>query len=366
MAFIQATAPTGPRTDTGLSADKSVPSVIPERHIIVDMLRNAAKALSLSVSEITTLDAMLSCLPPKRGHHTVFASNATLTFRRNGLSDRTIRRHAARLQEAGLLVRRDSPNGKRFTRYNAREGKALRFGFDLSPLFARLHEIAHLAAEALQVKEQLLYLKCKLRAAANQLLETDPEHSEALAVRQALRRKLSLSDCENLLKCLAEIDVSAECDDSQSEVCAADMSASDGQNVRHHHRSNLEHTDKKEAGPVGRGAKGEDQRAITVPELRRACPEAMEFSLRTIETVQDVITHARTLAPMLGIDSHSYQAAQDRLGALGTAVTVWAMMQFHDKIERSGAYFRAITTGAKSADFDPVRLIRRLGATVRA
>ena len=138
MAFTQATAPTGLRTNRELSADNS----IPERHIVVETLRNAAPRLGLSASVISTLDAMLSCLAPKRNHHTVFASNATLTFRRNGISDRTIRRHAAILQEIGLLVRHDSPNRKRFTKHSVLGGKALRFGFDLSPLFERLHEIA--------------------------------------------------------------------------------------------------------------------------------------------------------------------------------------------------------------------------------
>ena len=162
MAFTQATAPTGLQTSEILSADNS----IPERHIVVGTLRNAAPRLGLSASVISTLDAMLSCLAPKRNHHTVFASNATLTFRRNGISDRTIRRHAATLQEIGLLVRRDSPNRKRFTKHSSHEGKALRFGFDLSPLFARLHEIAAMAAEVLREREQIDYLRAKIRAAA--------------------------------------------------------------------------------------------------------------------------------------------------------------------------------------------------------
>ena len=154
MAFRQAAASLGARNNEVLSADNA----IPERHIIITTLRNAAPLMGLKASVIATLDAMLSCLPPKRNHHTVFASNLTLTFRRNGISDRTIRRHAAVLQELGLLIRRDSPNKKRFSRHNSHEGKSLRFGFDLSPLFERLQEIASHAAEAVQIKELLDYL----------------------------------------------------------------------------------------------------------------------------------------------------------------------------------------------------------------
>ena len=188
MAFTQTTAPTGLRISEVLSADNS----IPERHIVVATLRNAAPRLGLSASVISTLDAMLSCLAPKRNHHTVFASNATLTFRRNGISDRTIRRHAAALQEIGLIIRRDSPNRKRFTKHNSLEGKVLRFGFDLSPLFSRLHEIAAMAAEVLREKEQIDYLRAKIRSAANQSLQSNTNDVIALSTLRILRRKLTL------------------------------------------------------------------------------------------------------------------------------------------------------------------------------
>jgi replication initiation protein RepC len=63
---------------------------------------------------------------------------------------------------------------------------------------------------------------------------------------------------------------------------------------------------------------------------------------------------------MIGISPQSYEAAHERLGALRAAATVWAIMQFHDKIKTVGAYFRSLTTGSKSEGFSPERLIRRL------
>ena len=352
MAFIQATASLGERTGNILSADNS----IPERHIVVETIRHAAPLLGLSASVISTLDAMLSCLPPKRSHHTVFASNTTLTFRRNGISDRSIRRHAAVLQNAGLLIRRDSPNKKRFTRRNTHEGKALRFGFDLSPLFKRLHEISALAVEAIHEKEQIDYLRTKIRAAANEIIKSNSEDQEAINAHRALRRRLTLVDCEILLEKLASARVEAEGDAELIQFEATKMAAKDGQNVRHHHKSNKEDIDKE----PNQTQKPQPSRPISLPELLSACPEAAQFSLRKIETVDDVIAHAKTLAPMIGIGNENYRAAQDRLGPLGAATTVWALMQFHDRIKKVGAYFRSITTGTKSADFDPVKLVRRL------
>ena len=358
MAFTQATAPTGLRTSEILSADNS----IPERHIVVGTLRNAAPRLGLSASVISTLDAMLSCLAPKRNHHTVFASNATLTFRRNGISDRTIRRHAATLQEIGLLVRRDSPNRKRFTKHSSHEGKALRFGFDLSPLFARLHEIAAMAAEVLREREQIDYLRAKIRAAANASLTANPNDDKALNIIRILRRKLSLRDCEQVFKDLTVTEVEAEATDDRSTDLTTTMTASDGQFVRHHHKSNKEHIDKERVALKKETPLTVSDTSITIPELLSACPEAAEFSLRRIETIHDVVAHARTLAPMIGITSQNYEAAHERLGPLRAAATVWAIMQFHDKIKAVGAYFRSITTGSKSEGFSPEKLIRRLAA----
>jgi replication initiation protein RepC len=356
MAFTQATAPTGLRTSEVLSADNT----IPERHIVVATLRNAAPRLGLSASVISTLDAMLSCLAPKRNHHTVFASNATLTFRRNGISDRTIRRHAAALQEIGLLVRRDSPNRKRFTKHNSHEGKALRFGFDLSPLFARLHEIAAMAAEVLREREQIDYLRAKIRAAANASLTENPNDETALNIFRILRRKLTLHDCEQILSDLPVTEVEAEGTDDQTSNLSTTMTASDGQFVRHHHKSNKEYIDKERVTLKKETPLPILDAPITIPELLSACPEAAEFSLRKIETIHDVVAHARTLAPMMGISSQNYEAAHQRLGALRAAATVWAIMQFHDKIKAVGAYFRSITTGSKSEGFSPEKLIRRL------
>lgn len=356
MAFIQAAASLGVRSGEVLSADNEAP----QRYLIIETLRNAAPLIGLSASVLATLDAMLSCLPPKRSHHTVFASNATLTFRRNGISDRTLRRHAAILQEAGLLIRHDSPNGKRFSRHNSREGKTLRFGFDLSPLFGRLQEIAALAAEALRRQEEIAYLRCKIRAAASALLDIDPEHPQALGARRALRRNLTLPQCQDLLNALQGDTVQAEgsCDEEVAQTTI--MAASNGQNVRHHHKSKKENIDKGiEQLPVDT-ITAEDTSDISINELVTACPEAAQFSLRKIETAQDVIAHARTLAPMIGIDGRTYDAAENRLGVLGSALTIWAVMQFHDRVRSMGAYFRTITTGAKSEGFNPVRLIRQL------
>lgn len=349
MAFIPATASFGERASPVLSADNPTP----DRHIVIDLLRRAAPLIGLTPPVIATLDAMISCLPPKRRHNTVFASNATLTFRRNGVSDRTIRRHVMILQEAGLLTRHDSPNRKRFTKTNSQAGTMLRFGFDLTPLYEQLPQIAALAADAAAEQEQIAYIKTKIRAVANELLRQDPSHPNPTQALRLLRRKLTLKACENLLAELEITPLPAEQTDTQT----IKMSAADSQNVRHHHNSNKELIDKEPPAPPT------DQPPLSVAELLASCPEAKQYALRKIENFADVIAHARSLAPMIGIDDRTYQTAQEHIGPLATATTIWAMMQFQDRIKKVGAYFRALTVGSKSEGFDPVRLVRQLATS---
>lgn len=324
-----------------LSADNA----LPDRFTIMDLVRRAAPRIGLKAPVIATLDALLSCLPPKRSHHVVFASNQTLAFRRDGISDRTLRRHFALLEEAGFLTRHDSPNGKRFTRQDRAAGVALRFGLDLAPLFDRLAELSAQAAAATHQAERLAYLRMKLRAAIARALAHDPADAAALAAQPALRRKLTAEDLAAILDTLprhAPVDNPADRPAPESE-----MSATDGQNVRHHQKSKKEPIEK-------------DTAPLNIPVLLDACPEAAEFAANRIATPNDVIRHAVTLAPMMGIDRPAYHAAENRLGALPTALTVWLILRLGDKVQRSGAYFRALTTGKRSAEFDPWSVIMRM------
>ena len=77
----------------------------------------------------------------------VFPSNRELSIRAHGMAPATLRRHLAWLVEAGLIIRRDSPNGKRFARRGQGGEIESAFGFDLTPLVARAAEIENLAEE---------------------------------------------------------------------------------------------------------------------------------------------------------------------------------------------------------------------------
>ena len=105
MRFQHITAPLGSRSAEALPVTHSQP----DRFSLIEVVRKASTALGLKAPIIATLDALLSCLPPKRSHNFVFASNATIAFKRNGISDRTIRRHVAQLADPIALTANASP-----------------------------------------------------------------------------------------------------------------------------------------------------------------------------------------------------------------------------------------------------------------
>lgn len=353
MGFISVSAPLRQRDGVVLSADNPAP----DRFALIDTLRRIAPLLGLKPPVLATLDALLSCLPPTRSHHTVFASNATLVFRRNGITERTLRRHVALLDSLGLLRRIDSPNRKRFMRQDSTTGTALRFGFDLGPLFDRFREFGALAETARRREERIAFLRNKLRVAIHRALEENPAHRPALEALAALRRKLAAEDLETLLETLPEVETQIAQPAPPDRRAAHQMSATNGQNVRHHQKSKKEPIreelrQERHAHPTG----------ITLPILLDACPEAAELAPSRIETAEDVIRHAETLAPMMGIAAGSYHRAKGSMGALPAAVTVWAILALGPRIRHVGAYFHAVTQDANPRNFDPWRLVRQLHA----
>ena len=355
MRFQHITAPLGSRSAEALPTTHSQP----DRFSLIEVVRKASTALGLKAPIIATLDALLSCLPPKRSHNFVFASNATIAFKRNGISDRTIRRHVAQLAEAGLLVRSDSPNRKRFSKSDMSTGSVLRFGFDLSPLFKSYDQICSVAEDCAKQASHISFLRTKVRCAIARTIELDGISIDAENALRALRRKLSAEELCSILDDLVSVEENQGTDCSTEMSTDAEMSATDGQNVRHHHNSKKELIDSDVAEKTEDSHQRHHQ--ISIGSLVGACKEAASYLQRPAESLSDVIGHARTLAPMMGIDSTTYRAAEDRLGELRTAVTVWGLLQMQGKIRQLGAYFRAITTGKRSAAFDPWAMIRTLG-----
>ena len=94
----------------------------------------------------------------------VWASNAYL-MEQTGFSLSALKRHARRLAEIGVISFQDSPNGKRWGRRDA-EGRIVEaYGFDLSPLSARVEEFEGLHTELQAERELCQRLKRQITVA---------------------------------------------------------------------------------------------------------------------------------------------------------------------------------------------------------
>lgn len=129
-------------------------------------LTEARDVYALSDRAITVLEALLSFHPEKELDGSediiVFPSNAELSLRTRGMSAPTLRRHIAKLVKTGLLLRKDSANGKRFARKGPGGEVADAFGFNLAPAALMAPEVfehaeaarAH-AAEVRKVRAEI-------------------------------------------------------------------------------------------------------------------------------------------------------------------------------------------------------------------
>src|ERR1700677_637677 len=111
----------------------------------------ARPRLGVSERALAVLNALLSFHPETTltgdDELIVFPSNEQLCLRTHGMPASTLRRLLAVLVDAGLIVRRDSPNGKRYARKGRGGEIKLAFGFDLAPLVVRAEEFERLAEE---------------------------------------------------------------------------------------------------------------------------------------------------------------------------------------------------------------------------
>ncbi|MGO9720505.1 MAG: plasmid replication protein RepC, partial [Methylocella sp.] len=156
MQTSQSTTPHGRRPyslalmETQIVAQSCPAETIAHKWHVLDDIRKAKDAIGVSDRTIAVLNALLSFHQETTltgGEPiVVFPSNKSLVQRANGMAENSLRRHISVLVVLGLVLRRDSPNGKRYARRG--EGGEIEeaFGFDLSPLVARAAEFKRLAA----------------------------------------------------------------------------------------------------------------------------------------------------------------------------------------------------------------------------
>jgi replication initiation protein RepC len=157
MHSRQPTTPFGRRTLTlahvaaQMVASARPPDKVVHKWQIFRAICTARTRLGVSERALAVLNALLSFHPDTTltgvDELIVFPSNEQLCLRTHGMPASTLRKQIAVLVDAGLVVRRDSPNGKRYARKGRGGEIKLAFGFDLAPLVVRADEFERLAEE---------------------------------------------------------------------------------------------------------------------------------------------------------------------------------------------------------------------------
>lgn len=363
--------------------EASVPGRPVNKWELLRELSKAQAAFGVSERDLTVLQGFLSFFPEDalggNAEMVVFPSNKAICERLNGMPCSTMRRHLARLVEAGLLQRRDSPNGKRYVRKHGEERVA--FGFDLSPLYCQSEEIAR-AAEAVREAEERLrrlrevvsLMRRDLAALAEFGDEMQPGlgiwdqlRDKAILTARALRRKLSIED---LVAYRADLEALLDqarniIDGSKTE----EMNTNDARSERHHHNSNKESIDLEPALEKSGAAAGvpdvdrdepvadvDEQDTRHLPKIPlhlviAACPSLKTFYQGEIRHWHQLFDAACHVRPAMGISASAWEEAQRFMGPEQASIVVSAMLERFEDIRSPGGYLRALTAKAVAGEF---------------
>jgi len=332
----------------------------------------AGPRLGISDRQLTVLQALLTFFPETdlsaEGVSTiVFPSNASICARLNGMPCSTMRRHLGDLVKAGLLVRRDSPNGKR---YRTRSGSL--FGFDLAPLALRFDEICAVAEAVRADTERLKRLRQTVSLMRRDLA--------ALAVYGAdVRPDLGFWDAHADLAALTARDLRRQLSEAELEATAARlkqalehardtletefMSSNDAENEHHYQISN---TNQSVLEPCFEKAKGEliaNDPNMSEVECNRefpniplglvcaVCSEIKTYISDPIRHWHDLVCAAEIVRPMMGISPSAWSEAMEAMGPEEAAVVVVAMLERFDQIKSPGGYLRHLARKAADGQF---------------
>lgn len=371
-----------------LAASPTLPPI--DKWAVFNHLRAARSRVGVTDRDLTVLHALLSFTQGKELADgtglVVYPSNATLSDRAHGMPESTLRRHLAALVKAGIILRHDSPNGKRYAARDASGGVVDAFGFDLRPLLLRADEYAALAAEVAEAERALqrrrTHLVLRLRDIAKLLayaqgigLVTEGLTQRHTALVRALRRKM---EAAHLGACLdAASDLLSDCHVLVSPQ-AEEMIGNDAENERHYSNSNTDILElepcletgraaavatENEAAESGAGQGGHSSRtepSIPLVLALKACPDISLYSPDPIRSWRDLVNTAHALRPMIGISPSAWDEALRIMGPEVAALALSGILQRMAEIRNPGGYLRALSAQAAEGKFSPGPMLMAL------
>jgi replication initiation protein RepC len=369
---------------TRMAASARLPEKAVHKWKIFRAICTARPQLGVSERALSVLNALLTFHPETtltgEDELVVFPSNEQLSLRAHGMPASTLRRHLAVLVDAGLIARRDSPNGKRYARKNRAGAIELAFGFDLSPLVVRSDEIENLAKEveaearALKLARERITL-CRRDIA--KMIATGIEEGvvmgggragpaswqEIHATFRALVEEIPRTATREQLEPVADF-LSAFADDVlkllETHIKTENPSGNESQTERHIQNSNPKPLIEVEPSlREGRAERAEPNSRIPAATERTyplgmvlsACPDIVDYAKGGIANWRDFLATAAVVRPMLGISPSAWEEARTVMGEAEAAVVVACLLQRSSTIQSAGGYLRELTRKAGEGEF---------------
>ena len=390
MQSHQPTTPFGRRSltlahvATQAAASARPPDKVVHKWKIFKAVCVARPRLGVSERALAVLNALISFYPDTtltgEDDLIVFPSNELLCLRTHGMPASTLRRQLAALVDAGLIVRRDSPNGKRY----ARKGRAgeikLAFGFDLAPLVVRAEEFEGMAQEieaeirAIKLAKERITL-CRRDIA--KMIATGIE--EGVPTRRVGQGPASWEELHAIFRGLVEgVSRTARREELESAADALSVFADDVLNLLEtqaketntsvnespdeRHKQNSNPNSPIELEPSlreGRAARAEPnpktpaatERTYPLGMVLSACPDIVDYAKGRIANWRDFLATAAVVRPMLGISPSAWEEARTVMGEAEAAVVVACLLQRSSTIQSAGGYLRELTRKAGEGEF---------------
>jgi replication initiation protein RepC len=351
-------------------------------------ITDAKDRLNVSDRALTVLNALLTCHPdtvltPGKDL-IVFPSNMSLSERTHGMADTTLRRHLFALVCAGLIIRRDSPNGKRYARRAGDGSVDLAFGFDLTPIVARAKEFERLSEEVRLdrrltslARERVTLLRRDIAKMIGVAVEEGAPgdwtriQREFTSLSGRLPRSVTVAMLEPLAKQLEDLAVEAA-KLLESFVSTQNMNANDASSGAHYQNSNTDPLTESEPDFQGSGGRLLE-RTASVENVERArptgfplgmvlkaCPDIAMYTRNGISDWGELVAAAGVVRSALGVSPSAWEEAKEAMGEVDAAVTIAAILQRAEEIKSPGGYLRGLTAKARTGGYSTGPVIMAL------
>jgi len=380
----QSTTPFGRRSltlahvATQATAKDCPPNKVVHKWTIFRTICTARMRIGVNERALAVLDALLSFHPETAltGEGLiVFPSNAQLSLRAHGMAPATLRRHLAVLVDCGLIIRRDSPNGKRYARKGRGGEIEMAFGFDLTPLVARAEEFEAWADEVKAEERALRLARERITICRRDIVKMIAAGMEEgiqmdgaggwTGIQELYReiiQRLPRTAARTVLEPIA-VELSLLADEILNALETHQQNKNNSANESHseQHKQNSKPQSLIEFEP---DSKGQDPTAVPLPLKSRlpdrgyrlgmvleACPDIIDYGGGSILNWRDFRAAVEIVRAMLGVSPSAWDDAQAVLGEIPAAIVIACILQRATQINSAGGYIRELTRKAEAGEF---------------